>query len=147
MNKVKSFKEFINESVWGKILDRGAGETIRKEDDIDHFDMVGLYEYILSHYELTDNRYNLTYGTANMCLPLSINGDEMLLTYNFEEVHCFFNLAKYPRLYSALSKKFYIDTVDDKHYIISPKVEFTNQFFIDVIDCVIENRNTILKKK
>lgn len=34
MKKVKSFKEFINESVWADIYDRSTGETERKEDII-----------------------------------------------------------------------------------------------------------------
>ena len=33
---VKSFKEFIGESTWGKMLDRGAGDAVRKEDDVNH---------------------------------------------------------------------------------------------------------------
>ena len=26
----------ISESIWGKVLDRGAGETVRKEDDVNN---------------------------------------------------------------------------------------------------------------
>ena len=145
---IPDFKTYIKESLWTDIQRRSAGDTVRKEDDIELLDMVGLYEYILSHYELTDNRFEMTYGTANMSITISNNGDEILLTYKLEEVHCFFYLAKYSRLYSELSKKFYIETVDEStHYIISPKDECTNQFFIDVLDCIIENRNTILRKK
>ena len=33
MKKVKSFNEFINESVWADIYDRSTGDTVRKEDD------------------------------------------------------------------------------------------------------------------
>ena len=32
MGVIKTFSEFINESIWGKVLDRGAGDTVRKED-------------------------------------------------------------------------------------------------------------------
>ena len=31
---IPNFKTYITESLWGKILDRGAGEIIRKEDKI-----------------------------------------------------------------------------------------------------------------
>ena len=34
MGVIKTFSEFINESIWGKVLDRGAGETVREEDKI-----------------------------------------------------------------------------------------------------------------
>ena len=36
----------LSESIWGKVLDRGAGETVRKEDDIDHLDINELCEYL-----------------------------------------------------------------------------------------------------
>ena len=145
----------ITESVWTDIQKRSSGDDIRKEDDINLLDKDGLYEYILSHYELTDNRYELTYGTANMCIPISIKGEEILLTYEFDEVHCYFKLNEYPKLYSLLQKKFNVEEMSDndeklsigEHYIISPKDECTNQFYIDVIDCIIENRNTIVRKK
>jgi len=155
----KIYKKSMNESAWGDMMRRGSGEEIRKEDDINLLDKKGLYEYILSHYELTDNRYELTYGTANMCIPISIKGEEILLTYEFDEVHCYFNLNEYPKLYSLLQKKFNVEDKPDsdeelsmgfsvtEHYIISPKGECTNQFYIDVIDCIIENRYTIVRKK
>ena len=34
MNKVKSFKEFIDESAWGEMRHRSSGQIIRKEDEI-----------------------------------------------------------------------------------------------------------------
>ena len=34
MNKIKSFKEFINESLFGNMTDKGRGETVKKEDEI-----------------------------------------------------------------------------------------------------------------
>jgi hypothetical protein len=87
---IPDFKTYIKESLWTDIQSRSAGDTVRKEDSIELLDMVGLYEYILSHYELTDNRFEMTYGTANMSITISNNGDEILLTYKLEEVHCFF---------------------------------------------------------
>ena len=32
MSKIKTFKEFIEESIWSDIQDRSSGETVRKED-------------------------------------------------------------------------------------------------------------------
>ena len=91
MSKLKTFKEFINENLWADLQDRSSGEVTRKEDDINHMDMVGLYEYILSHYEPVTPNGEMTYGTSNMAI-VTRGGDEILLTYNFGEVHFYFNL-------------------------------------------------------
>ena len=54
MNKVKSFKEFINESAWGDMMRRGSGEEIRTEDDINHLDFYEFVEYLKNAYEIDD---------------------------------------------------------------------------------------------
>ena len=41
----------IIESIWSDIQDRSAGDTIRKEDDINILDCDELYDYIYSLYE------------------------------------------------------------------------------------------------
>ena len=51
---IPDFKTYITESVWGKILDRGAGETIRKEDDINNLDFYEFVEYLKNTYEIND---------------------------------------------------------------------------------------------
>ena len=50
MNKVKSFKEFIGESIWSDIQDRSAGEAERKEDDVNLLDRDGFYDYLKKRY-------------------------------------------------------------------------------------------------
>ena len=35
---IPDFKTFIKESIWADMQDRSAGETVRKEDDIEHLD-------------------------------------------------------------------------------------------------------------
>ena len=143
---IPNFKTYINESVWSDIHKRSNGKSTRKEDDIELLDMFGLYEYILANYELTDNRFEMTYGTENMAIYVSSYGDEILLTYKFGEVHCFFNLSR--PLYNELSKLFYIKRSEEKHYIIFPKKDVTNKFYIDVLDCIIANKSAcILKRK
>lgn len=47
---IPDFKTYIGESVWGKVLDRGAGETIRKEDDVNHMDFDTFADYIKDKY-------------------------------------------------------------------------------------------------
>ena len=44
-------KKKISESIWSDIQDRSAGETVRKEDDVNNLDMNELYEHIYELYE------------------------------------------------------------------------------------------------
>ena len=41
----------LSESIWSDIQDRSAGETIRKEDDIDLLDFEGFYKHIENRYK------------------------------------------------------------------------------------------------
>ena len=52
----------LNESIWGKILDRGAGETVRKEDDISHLDYVEFFTYLTEHYKPKSKKDNEKIG-------------------------------------------------------------------------------------
>ena len=51
---IPDFKTYITESIWGKVLDRGAGDTIRKEDDINNLDFYEFVEYLKNTYEIND---------------------------------------------------------------------------------------------
>ena len=44
-------KKHINESIWSDMQDRSAGITQRKEDDINHLDRDGLFDYIYDLYK------------------------------------------------------------------------------------------------
>ena len=43
---IPDFKTFIKESIWSDMQDRSAGETVRKEDDIDNLDTYEFIEYL-----------------------------------------------------------------------------------------------------
>ena len=51
---IPDFKTFIKESIWSDIQDRSAGDTVRKEDDINIFDCDELYDYIFDLYKSID---------------------------------------------------------------------------------------------
>ena len=64
---IPDFKTYITESIWGKVLDRGAGETVRKEDDIDHLDINELCEYLKTIYKTdSDNDISVIEIEDNM---------------------------------------------------------------------------------
>ena len=60
MGVIKTFNEFIEESIWSDIQKRSTGEIERKEDDVNLLDCEGLFNYIKTHYVLkNENRVRL----------------------------------------------------------------------------------------
>ncbi len=47
----RCIRKKINESIWSDLQDRSSGETVRKEDDVNHMNMNELYEHIYELYE------------------------------------------------------------------------------------------------
>ena len=92
---VKSFKEFIGESTWGKMLDRGAGDAVRKEDDVNHFDLGEFYwEYLEKHYHIKWGRTMVFVPSEQTIgVPVLIKNTSVafLITYNFRKKHIVFN--------------------------------------------------------
>ena len=76
---VKTFKEFIGESIWSDIQDRSSGDVIRKEDSINHLNIKELYKYITDNYTIKDDQYDDT-------LEMSSNYIHMVLydAYNYQ---------------------------------------------------------------
>ena len=53
---IPDFKTYITESIWGKVLDRGAGETIREEDKfVNQMNYDEFFKYIYKVYWPLDN--------------------------------------------------------------------------------------------
>ena len=59
---IPNFKTFIKESIWSDMQDRSAGETVRKEDDIDHLDYVEFFTYLTEHYKPKSKKDNEKIG-------------------------------------------------------------------------------------
>ena len=78
---IPNFKTYLRESVWGGILDRGAGDKIRKEDDVDGLDFKEFSDYLKNHYEVqVDNSFFeigqwIKPGTniGNISIPIKLN--------------------------------------------------------------------------
>ena len=55
LDYISSHKECespMNESIWSDIQDRSAGDTVRKEDDINHLDIDEFIEYLKKSYDV-----------------------------------------------------------------------------------------------
>ena len=142
----------LSESIWSDIQDRSAGDTVRKEDDINLLDSNGLYDYINKHYKriapfafITNIGGMLSVpiirGTAHNCVWYSPESEIKAVSIGDEIVN------QVDGLLNLLYDNFSIKEINGKHddeytlYWISPKdgSEVTNKFFIDVIDFLLEN--------
>ena len=137
----------ITESLWTDIQSRSAGDTVRKEDDVNRLDRDGLYDYLTSHYKNTNSFIHIYNSSDTIGVPFLIQGGFDSVYLNFEENEVSIPYAspyKVNGLFSKLRNEFSLKS-DSKTghtwYIISPKdgSEVTNTFFIDVIDFLIDN--------
>ena len=63
-------KKKTNESIWSDIQDRSAGETIRKEDDINHLNRNEMYSYFYDTYpNYKDSKGNKVYMSCTSSAP------------------------------------------------------------------------------
>ena len=152
----------ITESIWSDIQDRSAGDTIRKEDDINLMSGEDFCDYLNDNY-ISKNKYKILYSEHSKCihipilnkfigvlLNLSYDYKDNTITMNYDEVE-----SLCPELCKKIKENFKVDkeyvTIGYTKFIISPSdgSECTNRFFIDVINFIIDNadKNVLLIKK
>ena len=91
MGAIKTFNEFINESMWSDMQDRSVGDTIRKEDYVSYSDLNDkdctvdlLYKYLIDNYEeLSDEQIKLNSGKHrgdvwyDVHVPITLSGENI----------------------------------------------------------------------
>ena len=91
MGVLKTFREFINESLWSEIQDRSSGDTIRKEDYVSYSDLKDkdctvdlLYKYLINNYDvLGDDQIKLNSGKYHgkewyeVHVPITLSGENI----------------------------------------------------------------------
>ena len=91
MGTIKTFREFINESLWSEIQDRSSGDTIRKEDYVSYSDLKDkdctvdlLYKYLINNYDvLGDDQIKLNSGKYHgkewyeVHVPITLSGENI----------------------------------------------------------------------
>ena len=142
----------MSESIWSDIQDRSAGDTVRKEDDINLLDSNGLYDYINKHYKRIAPFAFITNIGGMLSVPIIRGFEHNCVWYSPEsEIKAVSigdgMISQVDGLLNLLYDNFSIKEINGKHddeytlYWISPKdgSEVTNKFFIDVIDFLLEN--------
>ena len=148
----------ITESIWSDIQDRSAGETVRKEDDVNLLDRDGFYNYIMEHYKTTTEDVTGPYAIINsenadyINIPIledetnilyrvimwNFNKDEKYITIPAKELFLGSNLfVKIRNAFKLQANK------DDFNplFKLFPKnnKKVDNKFFLEVIDFIIDN--------
>ena len=165
MGVIKTFSEFINESIWSDMQDRSAGETVRKEDDIDNLDYVEFFTYLTEHYQPKSKKDNekirgrtpiTNMDIIEIFIPIESIDDNRIKTLMIvisKKDNSIVSVAtsqtlfdKYVNLERTLSNNYTINTSSNKIYI-TPKKKPTNQTVVNLIDIFLNVvDNPILEK-
>ncbi len=146
----------ITESIWSDIQDRSAGETVRKEDDVDNLDMEGLKDYITEHYKPLNTFAIATYSGGILSVPIiKITAQHSIMYFPESKIGkiCIVDdtISSFDSVDGLLEKlnthfkikERYGENISGKYtlYYVSPKdgSEVTNKFFIEVIDFLLDN--------
>ena len=171
MNDINIMRS-VKESIWSDMQERGTGDIVKSEDDINLFDIDALYDYIMLHYEGKDEN-DIAYQMASR-IRYSI---VICVLDGHRNLHDFVNLyytlkpdsndekqvailpdveQKYPDVYQALKQKYdiyYTVEYNNRRQTllgIAPKDggEQSNRFFLEVLDFIIglNNEYTEVKK-
>jgi hypothetical protein len=154
---IPDFKTFIKESIWSDIQDRSSGETVRKEDDVNNLDMLGLLDYIQKKYEFDKEVITLS---SSIGIPLfsyksSITYLTISYTFSKDRIYDVYSRFMYDSplkdsVSSMLKQKYLIKKVKENSMskfdhrsfaLISTKPkkgDIDNRFVIDVIDTYID---------
>ena len=155
-------KKKMNESAWGDMMRRSSGDIIRKEDDISHFNMRELYDYIFELYDWKTKSPTLlplmsqsNFEHEYFSIPIfksNLKGYRIDVTFTNDKI------KKVALLASVNDIKDFKDVLidnfkvtvrpDDALDIRTKEGEVTNQLCMDVIKTIVENApDPILKKK
>ena len=154
----------LSESIWSDMQDRSAGETVRKEDDIDLLDYEEFFVYLTEHYQPKNKKTNEKIGgrtsiTNNYIIEIPIEYIDYNMRYLIIEMSKKDNSAvsmvtsqtlfdKYANLERTLSNNYTLNPSKNspRVYIKSNK-KFTNNTIVSLINTFIDTvDNPILER-
>ena len=139
----------INESVWSDMEDRGTGNIVKKEDDIDTFDGKKMMEYLIKNYRVNDESAGFVYSERDDVLraPFLKWHKTSVLTmvhficyeYAYNTVSIYSNT--YQPVIEKLKKKYIVEDFKEKEDWLSIRSKDntapTNSFFLEVYNFVL----------
>ena len=158
---VEDKSKILLESIWSDIQDRSAGETVRKEDDIDHLDYEEFFVYLTEHYQPKSKKDIDKIGgrtsimntdIIEIFIPIEYIDSNMryLIIEMSKKDNCVVSVVtsqtlfdKYVNLERMLSNNYTINASKLSYNIyITPKKKSTNKTVVDLIDiflAVVDN--------
>ena len=169
---IPDFKTFIKESIWSDMQDRSAGDTVRKEDDIDHLDYAEFFTYLTEHYQPKSKKDIDKIGgrtslsntdTIKILIPIEYIENKMkdliikkgLMIVMSKKDNSVISMVtsqtlfdKYVNLERMLSNNYILNASKNTFNIyIKPKKKPTNKSVVDLIDIFLDVvDNPILEK-
>ena len=151
MGTIKSFKKFIEESIWSDIQDRSSGDTVRKEDDINNLDLNEFYAYIKDQYKTKVEYIDLVAmgGENGDVLGVDIT-ENVILFYKPKRGHILLSWSRvkiHMPFFDELTDRFKVENPNAMRKIITEKDgSCTNKTFVDVIDFFLGHKGTIMNE-
>ena len=127
MGAIKTFNEFINESLWSEIQDRSSGDTIRKEDYVSYSDLEDkdctvdlLYKYLIDNYEvLGDEQIKLNSGKDGgdvwygVHIPITLSGENIETEFSENDPDTIWSIDFTVQLMEYVKKMKTVVEIDD----------------------------------
>ena len=127
MGVLKTFREFINESLWSEIQDRSSGDTIRKEDYVSYSDLNDkdctvdlLYKYLINNYDvLGDDQIKLNSGKYHgkewyeVHVPITLSGENIETEFSENDPDTIWSIDFTVQLMEYVKKMKTVVEIDD----------------------------------
>jgi hypothetical protein len=148
---MKKLSNILKESVWADIHKRSNGDTIRKEDDINHMDSYEFWEYLHDTYiSQHPNRDTIDYPIDGaIAMPFFMKSDLMMYMlwiefndFNNHKIECISLPDRTVSKYDGIEDVFNLEgySGDETRICVCPKdgSEITNSFAVKVIDYLLD---------
>ena len=129
MGAIKTFSEFINESIWSDMQDRSAGDTVRKEDYVSYSVLNDkdctvdlLYKYLINNYEvLGDEQIKLNSGKHRgdvwyeVHVPITLSGENIETELSVDDVQSIWSIDFTAPLMKYVERMKTVIEIDDEN--------------------------------
>ena len=155
---LKDFRTFIGESVWNDIRRQSSGVQLRKEDGVNSLDAESFYGYLVDNYndQVDSICFDEKRTSTKKCVWVDITPDVTLWVYYSRTTDFITNIMLdwigvdiSEDIISLLEKNYILQEKNAKaKYILEKENKLiTNQTFIDVLELLLENKDSLLMEE
>jgi hypothetical protein len=144
---IKTCSDFLGESIWSDIQDRSSGETIRKEDDVNHMNFDTFAEYIKDNYSEKGDWFAVGESEDGKSRSIEIDiiyGKEIDLCFNVVEGEIYNILVKGNKNYvdiPGLKKIFNVNILGSSSFSVYEKNwTISNNTFVKLIEFFLKKK-------